>query len=795
MNPWKLIYNDWKPEEQGLREALLTLGNGYIATRGAAEESTANDVNYPGTYLAGGYNRLLSEVGGRMIENEDLVNWPNWLYLKFRIKGGVWFDLSTVKLHAYNQELDTESGLLCRSLTFEDAQSNITTLTCKRFISMNDKHMAGIQWVLVPQNWTAEVEVLSGLDGNVINWGVKRYRKLKSQHLSLVNMSHTEEGVYLKVKASQSGIEMAQSARTSFYINDKSVEVQPELIAEKSFIAQQFTITCQQGAPLTIEKIVSVYTSRDWAISEAGLEARTAIARAGRYADLFQKHVRSWKQLWNRCDIEIAGDTYAQMILRLHIFHLLQTASFHTIHLDAGIPARGLHGEAYRGHIFWDELFIFPFLNLRLPELTRELIMYRYRRLREARYIAMEAGCKGACFAWQSGANGREETPQLHLNPKSGNWHPDNTYLQRHVNVAIVYNIWQYYQASNDKEFMTFYGARMILEIAWFFASLSTYNEAKALYELKSVVGPDEYHTGYPGENSLGLNNNAYTNVMASWVLQRAADVLKLISQSRRNELLNSLGIDKQELNRWEKISKNLFVPFHENTIISQFEGYENLKELDWDKYRKAHGDNMRLDRILEAEGDSVQNYKASKQADVLMLFFVFSYNELKLLFEHMGYELTREMIQDNIRYYEERTSHGSTLSQLVHTWVQARADRKASWAHFRKALEFDIKDVQGGTTQEGIHLGAMASTVDLVQRGYTGLEIRNDVLWFNPSLPDTLRHLKMRLCYRRHWLSITINHKHLEITFENGMHGPVQIGFKGEVYSSEHKRTLIFDL
>ena len=161
-----------------------------------------------------------------------------------------------------------------------------------------------------------------------------------------------------------------------------------------------------------------------------------------------------------------------ELKLRVHIFHCLQTASPHSIDLDVGIPARGWHGEAYRGHIFWDELFIFPFLSLRLPTLTRALLSYRYRRLPEAKRAAREEGFEGAMFPWQSGSNGREETQKLHLNPESGRWNPDNTHRQRHINAAIAFNIWQYYEATDDYEFLTAFGAEMFLEIARFWASI-----------------------------------------------------------------------------------------------------------------------------------------------------------------------------------------------------------------------------------------------------------------------------------------------------------------------------------
>src|SRR5688500_10661149 len=225
------------------------------------------------------------------------------------------------------------------------------------------------------------------------------------------------------------------------------------------------------------------------------------------------------------------------MLLRLNMFHLLQAVSLNSIGLDIGIPARGWTGEAYQGHIFWDELFIFPFLNYRVPEITLSLLLYRYRRLGEARAAARSAGLQGAMFPWQSGSDGQEETQELNLNPRSGRWVPDNSYLQRHVGSAIAYNVWQYFQVTCDIEFLQFHGAELILEIARLWSSLAHFNETRGRFEIHGVMGPDEFHEGYPGAPPAGLRNNAYTNVMAVWVMLRALDVLKLLPDIRRAEL------------------------------------------------------------------------------------------------------------------------------------------------------------------------------------------------------------------------------------------------------------------
>ena len=265
-------------------------------------------------------------------------------------------------------------------------------------------------------------------------------------------------------------------------------------------------------------------------------------------------------------------------------------------------------------------------------------------------------------------------------------------------------------------------------------------------------MGPDEYHDGYPGRDEPGLDNNAYTNVMAAWVLCRALETLELLPDHRRAELTERLGLAREELDRWDEVSRKLRVCFHDGDIISQFEGYGDLEELDWDGLRRRHGNIRRLDRILEAEGDSTNRYKASKQADVLMLFYLLSAEELRGLLDRLGYRLEPDAIRRNVDYYLERTSHGSTLSGVVNAWVLARSDRPQSWRYFTEALASDLHDVQGGTTAEGIHLGAMAGTVDLAQRCYTGLEAREDVLWLNPSLPEELDGLDFDVRYRGHW-------------------------------------------
>jgi beta-phosphoglucomutase family hydrolase len=797
---WSLVYEGFDPAREGMREALCALGNGYFGVRGAAPWASADGVHYPGTYLAGGYNRLRTSIAGRVVENEDLVNLPNALLLMFRIGEDDWFDLRAVKLLSYRQELDVRGGVLLRTLRFEDGQGRRSTLTERRFVSMSDMHLCALELTVTAENWSGDITASSAIDGRVVNAGARLYRKFNNRHLEpLGSVSIDEEGICLRVRTVQSDLRVAQAARTQVFQRGAAVSPERRVIAEPGYIAQELKVALAVGESLTFEKTVAFFTSRDQAISETELAARKAISRAQRFEPMMAAHVKAWRHLWRRFDMHLKPGSAGfklnmPMLLRLNALHLLQAASPHSIGLDSGVPARGWTGEAYQGHIFWDELFIFPFLNYRMPEITRSLLMYRYRRLGEARIAAAAAGLRGAMFPWQSGSDGQEETQELNLNHLSQRWIPDNSFRQRHVGSAIAYNIWQYYQVTHDLEFLVHYGAELLLSIALFWSSVAVLNAERGRYEIRGVMGPDEYHERYPYSEDYGLNNNAYTNIMAVWVLRRAHEVLALLSDIRRAELMRNLAVDAAELARWEDISRRMFVPFHEG-VISQFEGYERLAELDWEHYRARYRNIQRLDLILEAENDSTNRYKLAKQADVLMLFYVFSADELADLLKGLDYPFEREMIPRTVAYYDARSSHGSTLSRVVHAWVLARSDRARSTTYFAEALQSDVSDIQQGTTAEGVHLGAMAGTVDLLQRVATGIEITGDVLRFNPRLPEGLARLDMRIRYRGHSLDLHLTRETFMVRGHERGIAPIRLAVANEVHDFSCGSTRTFNL
>lgn len=765
-DPWLLVYQGFDPAHEGHREALTTLGNGYLGTRGAAPERSADGVHYPGTYLAGVYNRVTSTVHGREVEDEHLVNAPNWLCLDIRAGKGPWLSQGGLSVTGERRELDLRRGVLTRHAVLTDPAGRRLRLNQRRLVSMGRPHLAALETTLVADGWSGTVTVASGIDAAVRNRNVAEYRPLADQHLRTVGAEVIDPSTLLvEVETTQSQIRIATASRT--VVNGTAVtgtDVTGSTDTVEDRVGHRFELALDDGVPVTVDKIVAVFTSRDRAIASPRLAALEELTGAPTgFGDLLPDHEAGWASLWDRFAIELEADRQTQLTLNLHLFHLLQSLSPHAVDLDVGVPARGLHGEGYRGHVFWDELFVLPVLTSHLPWVTRALLDYRYRRLDAARRAATAAGLTGAMFPWQSGSDGREETPQQLYNLRSGRWMADNSRRQRHVGLAIAYNAWHYYQATGDVDWLAHRGADLVIEVARLFTSLATYDDGEDRYHLGGVMGPDEYHDGYPDTPGEGLRDNAYTNVLTAWVCRRAADILDLTAGHDCDELRTRLAIGSEEADRWEHLSRRLTVPFHDR-VISQFAGYEALAELDWSHYQNTYGNIGRLDLILEAEGDTTNRYKLAKQADVLMLVYLLGPDGLAEMVQQLGYPVEPGLVEDTVDYYLARTAHGSTLSRVVHASVLARMDPARGWHTFREALTADLDDTQGGTTREGVHLGAMAGTIDIITRAFAGVQTEGDEVVFDPRLPEGLRSARFTLVHRGQRLRVVVTPNQVEV-------------------------------
>ncbi len=786
---WKLTYMTFQPAKEALREALCTLGNGYFGTRGAAPESDASRIHYPGTYIAGVYNKLPTHIAGRTVINEDFVNGPNWLPLTFRAGDGRWVVPSECRLLSYYQALNMRNAALNRRVRLQDEHGLTFTVEMRRIVSMEHRHLAAMRYVITPEDHDGVITVRSGLDGNVQNAGVARYRPLNGRHLKADAQGMVDpRTVYLFVKTTSSQIQIALAARTRFFRGEEEIEPASHIVHKGGKgVYLDFKVEAQRNQEIVVEKVVALYTSRDTHVPHPRQAAVDAVKKNYRFFSLYAGHKRSWHRLWKRFDIRIEGDETYRRILRLHVFHLLQTASPHNVHIDASVPARGLHGEAYRGHIFWDNLFVMPFYNWHAPEISRALLMYRYRRLAQARRNAKEAGYAGAMFPWQSSATGDEQTQIVHLNPMSDKWGPDHSHLQRHVSFVVAYNVWRNWKDTGDAEFLAGYGAEMMLSIARFGASLCVFDERDGRYHTEGLMGPDEFHERLPNASRAGFRDNAYTNFLIVATLLNAVEMLEALPEPQRREVRHSAGVDEDQLKRWDDITKKMHIPVNKDGIISQFEGYFGLKELNWDAYRKKYGNIQRLDRILKAEGKSPNAYKVAKQADVLMIFYLFSLRKIASVFRRLGVRFTDETLKKNYDYYIKRTSHGSTLSKVVHCYVAHLLGREGeAWQWFLEVLKSDIYDTQGGTTPEGIHAGVMAGSVYIALKCFAGLELFDERIVLSPSLPRDWREVRFRLLYKGRWITFLLSRRQVFIYIQGPRGKPYPLPF--EIYGKPHR-------
>ncbi|MCK5857074.1 MAG: beta-phosphoglucomutase family hydrolase [Bacteroidales bacterium] len=744
---WSLSYHDYDAEKERSREALLTVGNGYFGTRGALCETDINEVNYPGTYMAGLFNRLPSEVNGRELENEDFVNAINWLPITFKIDDGDWMDINCVKILSISRKLDFKTGVLNRELKVEDTAGNQTIIYTRRYASMDNPNIAGIHYCLQPINYSANISVKSSLKGNHINEGVKRYAELNQQHL----IHKCEKGVQniqaLIVATRQSNVNILTAARLEVLFQGENEEVDFIHHTSEALVDSYFSKEIKQGEYLGLMKTVWIEQSNEYI--DLSLKTENILA-VGSFQEEMDKSSEAWKKIWEEIDIEIEGDRLSQKMTRMHLYHLMSGTSPHNVNIDFSVPARGLTGEAYRGHIFWDELYILPVYFVHYPEIAKSLLMYRYHRLDEARKYAAEFNFEGAMFPWQSGSDGREETQKFHYNPLSGDWGDDYSALQRHVSLAVAYNIINYFHYTDDEMFMQDYGIEMLLEIARFWKSKSTLNPTTGKYSIDKVMGPDEFHEAYPNSNEGGIRDNAYTNLMSVWMWNQINDILPKINTKALAKVYTKIKFASDELEIWNRIASNMNLVVSQDGIIAQYDGYFDLEELDWDYYRQKYGNIHRMDRVLKAEGKSPDDYKVAKQADTLMLFYNLNNDKVTELIENLGIEVPNNYIEKNLEYYLKRTSHGSTLSRVVHSYLaQQIGMQDLSWEMFQQAITSDYNDIQGGTTAEGIHTGVMAGTIWIIYTAFGGIDLSGETPKANPKLPKHWRKLSFKLKHK----------------------------------------------
>jgi beta-phosphoglucomutase len=702
---WRVSETSFTPENQHHHETIFTIGNGYLSTRGSLEERYPNDRQ--ATFIHGMWDDV-------PIGFTELANSPDWLALDIWVDGHH-FDMREGLITDYARYLDLRTGKLFRRMQWTpgNGQEEIE-LVFERFTSLADQHVLAMSIQITPLSGLASVQIRAQLDSHVDNEGIV--------HWNMISQFSSAQRADIVMRTRQSDKTLAMSMR----LVDRNGGVQfsasdcrgcPGIIASAEI---------KPGQSLKLEKITSIYTSRDINDPLEAAKAKVDIASSPGYATLQRANVAAWGDFWEASDLVIEGDDEAQLAVRHSLFQLRIAAPTNDEYCS--IAAKTLSGFGYRGHVFWDnEIFILPFFTFTQPKLARNLLMYRHHTLPGARRKAAGNGFKGAQYSWESAESGDEITPTWvpHFSDKTRLvriWTGD---IEIHITADIAYGMHQYWQVTGDDEFWREVGVPLILETAVFWGERVEKEGDK--FAIRDIIGPDEYHDH--------VDNNAYTNRLVQWHLETAIDALDWLQTYAPKEaarLVDLLEITPALLYHWQNIRDNLIILQDGDTgLIEQFEGFFRLKEVDWQAY-KDRNDSMQFLLGIEGANES----QVLKQADVIML--------LCLLRERYNKNTWRA----NWKYYNLRTDHnyGSSLSPAMYAWAACEmGETELAYEHFMRAARADLANVRGNT-KDGIHAASAGGLWQAAVFGFAGLCLVDDGITLNPQLPAHWTRLAFRV-------------------------------------------------
>jgi len=707
-------------------ESIFSLGNGRMGQRANFEEQYSGD-SLQGTYLAGIYYPDKTRVGwwknGYPEYFAKVLNAPNWTGIDVEI-GGEPLDLHKVKPVEFRRELNMKQGYLERTFAIYKGESRLE-IAVRRFLSMKRDEIAAIRYAIRSVDYAGPVTFTPYLDGNVVNQDSNYDEKFWDMELSKA----VHGSAYLMARTRKTGFVTCMAMGHMVEQNGEHVETQMEVLEKKDFVSNRIGLELGQGEEVILYKFVSVLTSLNHKAEDLVISAVKTLAgaMAAGYDGLFEEHVKVWDEKWAHSDIVIEGDTSAQQGIRFNIFQLNQTYTGTDERLNIG--PKGFTGEKYGGSTYWDtEAYMIPFYLSTAPqEVSRNLLIYRHKHLEKAIENAQKLGFTGGAALY----------PMVTMNGEECHNEWEITFEEIHRNGAIAYAIYNYIRYTGDQDYLAEAGLEVLIAISRFWRQRITWSEAKKKYVMLGVTGPNEY------ENN--INNNWYTNKMASWTLTYTMEALHFVKESHPgayNTLLDKIHFDPMEEPRaWKDIVENLHFPMEEKSgVFLQQDGFmdkEQRMAADLDPSERPINQHWSWDRILRS--------CFIKQADVLQGVFVFED------------EYDRETLERNFDFYEPRTVHESSLSPCVHSILAARLGRSdKAYEMYLRTSRLDLDDYNN-EVHEGLHITSMGGTWMSVIYGFGGMRIREGLLSFEPMLPENWKTLSFKILYRGRVLQVGI--------------------------------------
>ncbi len=729
---WIIREDAFEPTKLGKCEAIMSLGNGYLGLRSATEEAYLRETR--GIFVAGTFNKFDEHEVTELPNSADLTG------IEIKVDGES-FDLTAGAMADYTRELNIKNGELFRSVTWTSPAGKTVQFSARRMVSLKDLHQIAQKIEVTPAE-DVTIVIRSGINGTVTNTG--------AQHFSEGDKRFYDKRVIQYVqKTTQSGISFVDTTTHKLVLNGEELSMDADVFIERREIFAGYEIAVPAGQTLTIEKLSCVYTTRDLdmegntveEIQTIGREAVLQMTTKG-YDALLAASAAQWeKEVWERSPIVIEGTDEAVLdAFAVHFaqYHLRIMVPAHDKRMN--IAAKGLSGEGYKGHCFWDtEIFLLPYYTFTAPEVARKLAEYRYLSLPGAHEKAKQNGYAGAMFPWESAwLDDGEVTPEFcDVDILTGRpvkvW---SGIIEQHITSDVAFGAWQYATITGDEAFMDECGYELMMDTAIFWASRLEDGE-DGLYHINDVVGPDEFREH--------VNDNAFTNYMAKWNMEKAMEYYHLLKKEKPAifaALNEKLDLDVA-YEKWADGCAKMYLPQPtEKQVLPQDDRYLSCRDIDLTKYKQQeHIGGIMRDYNLE----QINQIQVSKQADVLVLFFL------------LEDQFSPEVKAATWKYYEQRTIHDSSLSLSTHA-VLACDMKQTDMAYdlFQKASMIDLGTFMG-SSNAGIHAASFGGTWQCVVYGFGGVRMLGGKLRIDPILPKAWEKLSYTLLWKGQKLAVEV--------------------------------------
>lgn len=731
---WLLPVDGWAPVQEPGIEGALALVNGYLGTRAALEEGSG--ASAPATFINGVFDATPPAAAEAattpdrpllVAPTTELVVAPDWSRLRLEVDGTP-LTMETTEVIDHRRTLDLRRGVLVREWRLR-AGGRTTRLRSLRFASLSDRHVLGQALEVVAEDWSGPVTVEAVVDGDVRNENGVR-------HLVGHRTRRVEGGaMVLETRTAERGTGVCLAAATSLTGDGGAGEATVEAEPGELGIVHRHRFTAAPGRAWRLDKLVTVFTGRDDPDPAARAVERLGQVTAAGLPAALRGSAAAWAERWSTADVEIGGDAQLQRDVRFALYHLIGSANPDDPFAAPG--ARSLTGERYRGHVFWDtDTFVLPFFVHTHPPTARAMLAYRHHTLVAARSIAAASGWRGAAYAWESADTGQDVTPAWYVTSAGDRRAVRTGEQEHHLNADIGFAVWQYWNATGDEAFLLDEGAEMVFELARFWVSRVEDGD-DGRWHVRGVTGPDEFHED--------VDDNAYTNQLAAWLLGWAGELAAWLAErhpDRWRSLRAALDLGEDEPAGWRSVAAGLVGGLDQATgLIEQHRGFHDLDEVD---LAEARSPTASGEAVLG--WDRLERSKVIKQADVVLLLAL------------LGERFPAEVQEANFRYYEPLTVHDSSLSPAIHALLAARlGDLELAEGYLRRATRLDLDFDQGVTAAGGVHIAALGGLWQALAFGFGGMTATDERRpRFSPHVPASWGSLRFRVHWRGELLEVT---------------------------------------